>query len=231
MKIFLSLLIAVVSFCHATVVSAEAHELQYNFDLRDPSRIHVTLQLSIRHPGTELLLLPSQWAGQTELYRAVSSLATASPGAILTPTHSPARWLLQARRPGPITISYDLSQDWSGPLRHPFEHRAILSPQLFEFTGENGLVTPNIPGDDLAEVSFTWSNLPARQTIVTSFGTDTHQHFTGHWSDVRNALFTGGDFNAVPFNRRRPSRPPRPPRPVGLPHGAPCRRGPKYPHL
>lgn len=199
MKIFLSLLIAVLSFCRPAVATAQAPELSYTFDLRDPSRIHVSLQFPAHHPGTQLLLLPSQWAGQTELYRAISSLATASPGATLSPTHNPSRWLLQARHPGPITITYELSEDWSGPLRHPFEHRAILSPHLFEFTGENGLVAPNIPGDDPVEVSFTWSNLPASQTLVTSFGSDTHQHFAGRWSDVRNALFTGGEFNAVPL--------------------------------
>ncbi len=170
-----------------------ARHLHYSFDLSDLSRIHVRLELPAADPALEILTLPSQWAGQTELYRALTGLRSPTPGATLTPSRNPSRWLLGSRRPGPVSIEYDLHQDWSGPLRHPMEHRVILGPGLFEFTGENGLVTPVIAGSAPVIVTFDFTGLPPGDALVTSFGTDRHQQFTGRWSDVRNALFTGGD--------------------------------------
>ena len=167
--------------------------LHYRFDLHDPAHPRVTLDLSVRTPGSEPLLLPSHWAGQTELYRAVSNLHTLTPDASLVPTASPARFLLHTRHSGSVTLVYDLSQDWSGSLRPPLEHRAILSPDLFEFNGENGLVAPAIPRDAPVGITFDFNNLPASQSLLTSFGTAAHQHFAGPWAGVRNALFTGGD--------------------------------------
>ncbi len=182
------------------VAAAPPRHLQYTFDLHDPAQIHVTLDLTLdpatRRPGSELLLLlPSQWAGQTELFQAISDLHATTPGATLTPTPNPARWLLQVSRPGPVTIAYDLRQDWSGPLRHPLEHRVILGPTLFEFNGENGLVAPSIPAADPVEVTFDFTGLPPSHSLLTSFGSGDHQHFAGPWTEVRNALFTGGSMN------------------------------------
>ena len=167
--------------------------LRYTFDLHDPTHIHVTLDLPAARPGTRTLLLPSQWAGQTGLERALTNIRTTAPGAALTPTANPARWLLHTSRPGPVTVAFDLSQDWSGPLKHPLEHRAILGPTLFEFTGENALLAPSLPSTALVQVTFDFTGLPLRQSLVTSFGTAAHQQFTGRWSEVRNALFAGGE--------------------------------------
>ncbi len=183
--------------------SRQPRVLHYRFDLRDPTHIHVTLGLNVRQPGAELLLLPSRWAGQDELFRAISNLRVVTPeahrwpasGASLSPTGNPSRWLLQTTRAGPVSVAYDLTQDWSGPLKHPLEHRAILRPNLFEFTGENGLVAPAIPASDPVHVSFAFTGLAPPQILVTSFGTAGQQSFDGAWSEVRNALFTGGDLS------------------------------------
>ena len=84
-------------------------------------------------------------------------------------------------------------------MQHPIEHRAVLGPTLFEFTGDNGLVAPLISGTDAVRVNFDFTGLPPSQSLVTSFGTGPHQHFSGAWSDVRNALFTGGDMSTRTF--------------------------------
>lgn len=168
-------------------------DLHYRFDLHDPSHLHVTLEFTTPPSGDDLLLLPSQWAGERDLYRAVSNLRTSSPDATLAPTPNPARWIVHNRRPGRITVAYDLTQDWSGPLKYPLEHRVILGPGLFEFNGNNGLVAPILSANEAVDVTFDFINLPPSQTLITSFGTTPHQHVTGPWSDVRNALFTGGD--------------------------------------
>ncbi len=64
---------------------APPRHLHYSLDLHDPSHIHVTLDLTVRVPGPEIILLPSQWAGETELYKAVSALHVVSLDATLTP--------------------------------------------------------------------------------------------------------------------------------------------------
>lgn len=194
--LYFLLLSCVLRCAAASPAASQPRDLRFTFDLHDPAHIHVTLDLVHNRPGPEVLLLPSHWAGQTELYRAVSHLQITSPqpniDPALAPTADPALWLLHTRSPGPVTITYDLAQDWSGPLRHPFEHRAILRPDLFEFNGENGLVTPAISAASPVDVTFDFIGLPQGQTLVTSFGAGTHQHFAGPWSGVRNALFTGG---------------------------------------
>ena len=189
MKTLLHLLLLSVTLS-AVAATGRPRTLIYRFDLHDPAHIHVALDLIAQ--GTDVILLPSQWAGQDKLYNAVSNLQVSTPGASLTPTANPARWLLRSRRSAPVTLTYDLAQDWSGPLKHPLEHRALLGPTLFEFNGENGLVVPLIASDDPVEASFYFDDLPPGQALVTSFGTDPIQHFAGPWSSIRNALFTGG---------------------------------------
>ncbi len=203
MKHLLRLLIPSLSFLcsvpHAPAQSPE--ELHYRFDLHDPAHIRITLTLTPTS-HSQVLLLPSQWAGQTELYRAVSDLDLANPdvNATLLPSADPAHRLLHTRRLTPVSLSYTLSQDWSGPLRHPFEHRALLTPTLFELTGENSLVAPAIAGTKEVHATFDFDGLPRPQTLITSFGTEPHQSFSGPWSAVRNALFTGGKFNTAPLD-------------------------------
>ncbi len=192
-NLFHFLLLGSTLFCAAAGASSPPRpSLHYQFDLRDPAQIHVAVGLPAPQPDAEVLLLPSVWAGQAELYRAVSNLHVTNPDATLLPTGNPARWLLHSSRPGRVTVTYDLAQDWSGPLQHPFEHRVILGPDLFEFNGDNGLVAPVLSGSQEVEVTFDFVGLPPAHKLVTSFGTAPHQHFIGPWSDVRNALFTGG---------------------------------------
>ncbi len=199
MKNLFHLLLLGFALCCASVSTLAqrqpARRLHYSFDLSDPSRIHVKLEFPARKSSWEILLLPSQWAGQTELYRATTGLRAATPDTTLIPSGKSSRWLIHTRHSGHVRIEYDLSQDWSGPLRHPLEHRVILGPGLFEFTGDNGLVTPVISGPAPVTVTFDFTGLPPGQSLLTSFGTDRRQQFTGAWSDVRNALFTGGDLN------------------------------------
>ena len=172
-----------------------ARRLHYSFDLSDPSRIHVKLDLPGGHPGSEILVLPSRWASQADLFRAITGLRSITPNTTVVATGNPSRWLVQTRRRGPVTIAYDLTQDWSGPLRHPMEHRVILRPGLFEFTGENALITPVLSSSAPVVVTFDFNGLPSGEALVTSFGTGPRQQFTGAWSAVRNALFAGGDLN------------------------------------
>ena len=176
--------------------AAPLREWHDGFDLGDLTQIHVTLEFVERRLNSEVLL-PSQWAGQTGLYRAVRNLHTTSPGARISATGDPARWALQISHPGVVALAYDLEQDWSGPLKHPMEHRAVLGRTLFEFTGENGLVAPGIPGLEPVAVRFDFTGLPEGQKLVTSFGTGAHLHFEGDWGEVRNALFAGGEMSTA----------------------------------
>ena len=219
MKTWLSLLLLGTSLCATATPAAQpqpapsprsphagplpkdlAGDLRYRFDLHDPTRIHVSLTFRSRE-GADILLLPSEWAGETELFRAVSGLHAITPETSLTPSSNPARWLLRSDRPGRfVSIAYDLVQDWTGPLKHPFEHRAILGPTLFEFTGQNGLVAPALAAAAPARVTFDFAGLQPAQALITSFGSDPHQRFRGPWSEVRNALFTGGALTTRTFN-------------------------------
>ena len=209
MKTWLPLLLLAASFCAAAPPAQSQaiqrpsdplpRELHYRFNLEDPTRIHVSLTFRSREGGADILLLPSEWAGETGLYRAVADLHATTPGTTLTPSDNPARSLLRSDH-RLVAVAYDLVQDWTGPLRHPFEHRAILGPTLFEFTGQNGLVAPALAGAAPVRVTFDFTGLPPGHALITSFGAGPHQRFRGSWSDVRNALFTGGVLTTRTFD-------------------------------
>ena len=175
--------------CGARLEAETPRTLQYAFDLRDTSSPRITLEFRAEPGGQQDVLLPSIWAGQGHLERAVQGLTLLSAGS-LAATDDPARYLLRAKPGSQVRLSYELVQDWSGPLNHPLEHRVIAGPELLQFNGENGLVHPALGVQTPVTVRFQFTGLPAGETLVTSFGLGSEQRFRGDWLDVLNALFT-----------------------------------------
>ena len=169
--------------------------LAYAFDYGHAGRVHVSLETSSPESGTEFLCLPSRWGEATELERAIENLKITGSEVSLEPTGRPSRLKLRAKAGTTMRLDYDLVQDWTGPFRASQRHRILVRPELVEFNGENGLVAPRMDGGAAVQVSFRFENLPAGQTIVTSFGTETRQRMSGSWSEVANALFVAGIFS------------------------------------
>ena len=166
--------------------------LAYTFDFAHAGRVHVSLETNSPESGRDVLCLPSRWAEAADLERAIEDLKITGSEVSLEPTGRPSRFALRAKAGTTMRLEYDLVQDWTGPFRASQRHRVLVGPGLVEFNGGNGLVAPRMDASAAVQVSFRFENLPAGQTVVTSFGTDSRQTVNGVWSEVANALFVAG---------------------------------------
>ncbi len=169
--------------------------LAYQMDFSHPGRIHISLVTSSPVSGTEFLELPSRWADAHELEHAIENLKITGSEVSLEPAGRPSRFLLHAKAGTTMRLDYDLVQDWSGPFRSAERHHVLARPELVVFNGENGLVAPRIDGGAAVQVTFDFLHVPAGQSLVTSFGAETHQTVNGTWSEVANALFVAGELS------------------------------------
>jgi hypothetical protein len=137
--------------------------------------LHTVLEFQGGPAEVANLVLPSSWGSATNLEKGIANLKSVAQG-------------------GHVRVSYDLVKDWEVPPPRA-DHHAILEPEYFEFTTQNGLVHPPLERSGPVEVNFDWRKLPAGWSLATSFGTGERvQRFRGSWSEVNNALFAGGDF-------------------------------------
>lgn len=205
MKIFSYLLIALILLCHAASAatlhtraaesrSEAPRHLLYTFDLGQPGRVHIRLETSSPATGMEMLELPSQWAEVRELEHGILDLKITGESVALEPTGRPSRLTLRAKPGTTIQLDYDLVEDWTGPFLLRERHHVVLRPQLMTFNGSNALVAPRMDATAPVQVRFSFRNLPAGRTLVTSFGTAPEQSMSGVWSQVANALFTAASF-------------------------------------
>ncbi len=160
-----------------------------------PAAVHVVLTLKGSKTGQTVLQLPDDWASETKLFRAVRRFAVSGGKALVqTVTDSAQRTVHHA--PGAdLTVSYDLQQDWVGPVTYPQNFRAVIQPAFFQFTGYSLLVLPKLPDSQKVSLVLDWSGLPAGWAVGNSFhaGNRRYQGVT-RLKDLRNSVFTAGDF-------------------------------------
>ena len=157
--------------------------------------LRVTLEFKGGSEGKAELELPSEWAGQTHLDKAVTDLKAISDQTTISDTASPSRKNLRFPPNATVRISYVLVKDWAGPLNSGTRFRAVLEPDYFQFSANSALVHPELEPSSIVDVYFDWKDLVPQWSLATSFGTDDRcQSFHGAWHHVQDALFAGGDF-------------------------------------
>jgi predicted metalloprotease with PDZ domain len=157
--------------------------------------LHVTLEFKGGPEGKAALELPSEWAGQTRLDKAVTDLRAISDQTTISDTASPSRKSLRFPPNATVRISYVLVKDWDSPLNSGTRFRAVLEPEYFQVTSNAALVHPELEPSSIVDVHFDWKELSPKWSLATSFGTDDRcQSFHGAWHHVQDALFAGGDF-------------------------------------
>lgn len=136
--------------------------LQLQFDLKIPMGPHSSIPL----------ILPSSWAGQHQLYQAITGLTPLSPGTQLQATDQPHVKTLKAK-PGTVAhVRYQLSQNWQGSMQQGRRfYRPILQKDYFHFIGETALVLPDWSLDKKRRVTLQFSKLPSHWQLAHSFST------------------------------------------------------------
>lgn len=182
-------------------VEADTHKavrIRYVFspDVSDPHAptLHVRLEFMGDLSGKSTIVLPTTWAGQAGLYNSIKNFEAFAPTVVVQQVN-PANTIVHYPPNHKVTITYDLADDWQGPLRHPTEFRAVLRSTNIIFNGQNGLVYPQLAQSDEVQAVFEWANLPGQWIAASSFGTaKTKTRFRGQWRRVHEALFAAGDF-------------------------------------
>jgi predicted metalloprotease with PDZ domain len=159
--------------------------------------VSLAVTVSFRLPGTKSarLVLPSEWQGQKELYKAIHDLEALSPGTVLQKSETP--WLRQVTFPlgQVVRLRYRVTKDWGGKIDSSSYFRVMLDRFYFQVSGRNFLVYPDLPDDEVLRMSLEWKGLPPRWSIVDSLAGDaTCQSVTARLIKLSNGLFAGGEF-------------------------------------
>jgi len=180
----------------APVTRSPTDTLAYDFTPLDADGtrrdIGVTLSFPSGPAGVTTLVLPSAWAGQPDLYRAITALTATTSDVRITPTADSSRWTVVAPAGRRVTVSYRLHQDWSGALAPPLYHRAVAGRDLMVLVGENSLVYPQYSPADSVIVETRWLTLPDGWRVASSFGDGSPVPAHTTVRDLQESLFIGG---------------------------------------
>jgi predicted metalloprotease with PDZ domain len=171
--------------------------------------LHITMEFNSGANGTQTLLLPTHWAGES--LHSIANLHVISQGASLADTPGSNSKTVHAKPDRLIRVDYDLQKDWAGPLIHPMQFHPVLMPTYMEFTGSNALVALDVDRNARETANFDWKKLPVSWSLATSFGDTTTtnnrcQSFTGTRLQINDGLYAAGDFRIHHFQiGRRPA--------------------------
>lgn len=156
--------------------------------------VSLEVTLSFRLEGkTADLILPSEWQGQKELYRAINSLEAVSPGTVLLDGKQPWERRLTFPPGRVATLRYRVSKDWSGQIDASSSFRVMLGPDYFQVTGHNFLVYPKLPEETELPIFLEWKSFPADWSAVSSLSGDSRcTARTRRLIKLSNGLFAGG---------------------------------------
>jgi predicted metalloprotease with PDZ domain len=151
--------------------------------------------VSFRLPGAKKtsLILPSEWQGQKDLYKAIQSIEALSPRTLLQEGETP--WSKEVTFPlgQVVRLRYRVKKDWEGKVDASSYFRVMLDRSYFEVSGRNFLVYPDLPDDQVLPMSLEWKDLPPEWTAIDSFaGNAPCQSLTTRIVKLSNGLFAGG---------------------------------------
>lgn len=167
----------------------------------DSLSLDVTVRFRVGGARTIDLVLPSEWEGQKDLYRAIRDLEVVSPGSTLEPTTDPSSRRLRATAGQIVVLHYRVVKDWSGKLDASSYFRVLLDPAYFQVAGRNFAVYPDMPEDEELPINVEWKNLPEGWNVVDNLaGESLCQTVTTKLIKLTNGLFAGGELRVTKIN-------------------------------
>ena len=162
--------------------------------------LSLDVTVNFRLPGAKgtRLVLPSEWQGQKELYKAIHDLEALSRGFALLHKRTP--WLRQVTfPPGQVVrLHYRITKDWEGKVDSSSYFRVMLDRSYFQVSGRNSIVYPDLPEDEEVPISLEWKGLPPQWNVVDSLGGDAVcQSITAKLIKLSNGLFAGGELRTA----------------------------------
>lgn len=160
------------------------------------SSLSLEVTPSFRLPGSKSarLILPSEWQGQKELYRAIRDLEAISRDTLVQKGED-----LGSRQitfpPGQVVrLRYRIAKDWEGKFDSSSYFRVVLDRSYFQVAGRNFLVYPDLANDEELPMSLEWKSVPAGWVVVDSVaGDEPCQTVIARPIKLANGLFAGGE--------------------------------------
>ena len=163
----------------------------------DSAALTVEARIDERQAGPIRLVLPSEWAGQSGLQRAVTGLRAATPGDQLVDTDTAWVKVLNHVAGAVAVVRYELRQDWTGPIQSPNYHRAIVQRDWALLVGQNALVLPEDRTEEPRSVTLDFTFLPPDWAVGTSYGAGQRlQTVTASADELRDLELALGDWRS-----------------------------------
>jgi predicted metalloprotease with PDZ domain len=162
--------------------------------------LSLDVTVSFRLPGSKgtRLVLPSEWQGEKELYKAIHDLEAVSRGTVLQKGETPSSRQVAFPSGQVVRLRYRVAKDWDGKVDSSSYFRVMLDRYYFQVSGRNFLVYPDLPDDEELPMSVEWKGLPPQWTVVDSFAGDAAcQSITARPIKLSNGLFAGGELRTT----------------------------------
>ncbi len=185
-------ILAVATFYYAKPATPA---LEYTFARKDSTSLLITLSFTGIPEDTTRLILPNEWAGQQQLYSAISGLRALSQNTVVLPTDMPWQFIVLHKPNARVTVSYLLSKDWKGLLVYPKYFRPVIQQQYFYFEGYSGLVCPDINDTILRRCKITYNGFADSIFKGNSFFAGvSSKKFSASLANLRNAIYCAGNY-------------------------------------
>jgi predicted metalloprotease with PDZ domain len=186
-------------YAYTFAAPGKTYRLNYTFTKKSNDTIQVTLQFQNFAKDIHSVLLPSEYAGQNELYKTITNIRT-SKNISLVSTNRPDSFIVKHANKKEFTITYDLHQDFTESLKHPLYFRPIIQKELFYISGYCGLIYPGLESNSRIHCTVDYVNFPAEALTGNSFFNNaTHQSFVTTLEEIRNAFYFAGNMRFKEF--------------------------------
>ena len=181
---------------HAAV-SDKKIALHYTFKKLDSTSLLITVSFTGNAKGSTVLHLPSEWAGQQNLHKAVKNLMPLTPHATIDTTNKADEYLIKYGNHDQITFSYVLQKVWKGKLTYPNYFRPVITKDLFYFEGYSGLVYPDFDLEKKIDCKISYEKFSETDFKGNSFFAGKNEHvFTSNLDQLLNSFYCAGNFRA-----------------------------------
>lgn len=169
-------------------------------------KLKIKLSFKGDKSGVTKVKLPSEFAGQFELFKAVQNLKIVNGNAKLIDTEKPEIKKITHLPNEKITVEYELIQDWQGnpnagsaSQNQGSGYRPTIKKDYFHILGNGFWILPDSDENTKLLVSITWKDFPIDWKLANSFGANQNrQIFRTDAGSLMSSVFVGGDFKLKP---------------------------------
>ncbi|MDI1240443.1 MAG: hypothetical protein PSX80_00815 [bacterium] len=188
-----TLLTTFISIGLAVAISAKSPGIKISVEPVGPA-YRVSVTFAGDSDGTTNILLPNEWGGQQELFKAIRNVSV-SDGATLSDTDKPYIKILTHQPGQKISLIYEIVQGFQGPLTNAVRYRPVTDTNYIHWIGNTVWVVPEWDEQAKNDVSIEWNGFPKTWTVANSFATGKRkQNFRAKLPELRSAIFVAGDF-------------------------------------